>query len=111
MPEDDGKQPLVFYYVDLFEAFKRLLSSPTFLNKQYTGFERQVSKSHPDQRVFGKINGCLWFEQMSLRFPEERIAGMVLNSDGSFFGAHKEGHPVYSKSSIKKLHNCIIMTL
>lgn len=93
----DGQQHLLFYNINLFEAVKRLLALPTFLDKQYVGFERQVSKSDPEKRVFGKINGGLWFEQMASRHPDVRVVGVVLNSDGSFFGVHKEGHPIYSE--------------
>lgn len=99
--ELDGTQQLVFYHVDLLDEMKRLLAMPSFLNQQYFAFERQESLLQPGQRVFGKINGGLWFEQMSSKYPEARIAGIVLNSDGSFFGVHKQGHPIYGRLKIK----------
>jgi hypothetical protein len=78
-------------------AWSRLGNHQKFWNQQYFVFEQQLSSLPPVERVFGNINGGLWFEEMSSKYPDVRIAGIVLNSDGSFFGVHKDGHPIYSK--------------
>ena len=95
--ELDGEQHLVFYYIDILDEIKRLLASPSLRGKQYVGFEPQYSSSDPSERVFDKSNGGLWMQELHMRFPHGRPWGVILNSDGSFFGSSKDGHPIYSK--------------
>ena len=94
-PALDGEQRLVFYHINLFDAVKRLLALPSFLGQQHVAFEPQVSKT--GKRVFCNVNGSLWWEELCSRYPELRMVGIILNSDGSFFGVHKDGHPIYSE--------------
>ena len=47
---------------------------PTYADKQFFCFEPQFSES--GERVYGNINSGLWWEIMSLIYPDERIVGL-----------------------------------
>lgn len=94
MAEGDLEEDVIFHYVDLMEEVEAMLARPSLQGQLYTRYEKQVSKLR-SERAYGQANSAGWFEWASSKYPDCRPVGVMLYSDGSFFGVHKDAHPIY----------------